>query len=170
MSNDDQVRVIPSKILVPIDFSSSSRQALHAATELAAKFNAHVTLLHVIPEYANIFLPESVSYDTLVEAERKAANERFAVSKSALDAKKIACTVSVEIGSDVAATILDVSERDGVDLLVFTTHGLSGWYPQVFGSVAEKLVKLASCPVLLLRTPWPESTAKVPFGRMMEWW
>jgi len=76
----------------------------------------------------------------------------------------------VEVGSDVASMIIDVAERDDVDLLVFTTHGLSGWYPQVFGSIAEKLVKLAQCPVLLLRTPKPESTAKVPFGRMMEWW
>jgi nucleotide-binding universal stress UspA family protein len=170
MSHEDHASVIPSRILVPIDFSPSSRQALDAAAELAAKFNSHVILLHVIPEYPNIVLPETVSHEALVEAERKAADERFSVSKGALDAKKIACTVSVEIGSDVAATILDVAERDGVDLLVFTTHGLSGWYPQVFGSVAEKLVKLASCPTLLLRTPKPESSAKVPFGRMMEWW
>jgi nucleotide-binding universal stress UspA family protein len=170
MSQDDHASAVPSRILVPIDFSPSSRQALEAATELAEKFNAQVYLLHVIPEYANIVLPETVSHDALVEAERKVANERFAVSKSALGAKEIACTVSVEVGSDVAATILDAVEREEADLLIFTTHGLSGWYPQVFGSVAEKLVRLAQCPVWLLRTPKPESTAKVPFGRMMEWW
>jgi len=143
---------------------------LDAAAELATKFTAHVILLHVIPEYPNAVLPETVSPETLVEAERKAANERFIVSKGALDARNIACAVIVEVGSDVASTILDVVERENVDLLVVTTHGLSGWYPQVFGSIAEKLVKLALCPVLLLRTPKPESTAKVPFGRMMEWW
>jgi len=170
MSQEDQASAIPSRILVPVDFSSSSHQALDAATELAEKFNAQVFLLHVIPEYANIVLPETVSHDAVVEAERQAANERFAVSKAALEAKKIACTVTVEVGSDVAATILDAVDREEADLLVFTTHGLSGWYPQVFGSIAEKLVRLAQCPVLLLRTPKPESTAKVPFGRMMEWW
>ncbi len=53
---------------------------------------------------------------------------------------------------------------------MITTHGLSGWYPQVFGSNAEKIVKLAQCPLVLLRTPKPETTAKVSFGRSMEWW
>jgi len=166
----DHASANPSRILVPIDFSPSSHQALDAAADLAEKFNAHVMLLHVIPEYANAVLPETVTQETLVEAERIAANERFAISKAALDAKRIACSIVVEVGSDVASMIIDVAERDDVDLLVFTTHGLSGWYPQVFGSIAEKLVKLAQCPVLLLRTPKPESTAKVPFGRMMEWW
>jgi nucleotide-binding universal stress UspA family protein len=166
----DHASVNPSRILVPVDFSPSSHQALDAAADLAEKFNAQVTLLHVIPEYANAVLPETVSRETLVEAERIAANERFAISKSALDGKRIACSIVVEVGSDVASMIIDVAERENVDLLVFTTHGLSGWYPQVFGSIAEKLVKLAQCPVLLLRTPKPESTAKVPFGRMMEWW
>ena len=170
MSQEDHASAIPSRILVPVDFSSSSHQALDAATELAEKFNAQIFLLHVIPEYANIVLPETVSHDALVEAERQVANERFAVSKATLEAKKIVCKVSVEVGSDVAATILDAVDREEADLLVFTTHGLSGWYPQVFGSIAEKLVRLAQCPVLLLRTPKPESTAKVPFGRMMEWW
>ena len=166
----DHASANPSRILVPIDFSPSSHQALDAAADLAEKFNAHVMLLHVIPEYANAVLPETVTQETLVEAERIAANERFAISKAALVAKRIACSIVVEVGSDVASMIIDVAERDDVDLLVFTTHGLSGWYPQVFGSIAEKLVKLAQCPVLLLRTPKPESTAKVPFGRMMEWW
>lgn len=166
----ESASVNPSRMLVPIDFSPSSHQALDAAAELAEKFNAHITLLHVIPEYANAVLPETVSQETLVEAERIAANERFAISKAALDAKRIASSIVVEVGGDVASMIVDVAERENVDLLVFTTHGLSGWYPQVFGSIAEKLVKLAQCPVLLLRTPKPESTAKVPFGRMMEWW
>jgi nucleotide-binding universal stress UspA family protein len=166
----DHASVNPSRILVPVDFSPSSHQALDAAADLAEKSNAQVTLLHVIPEYANAVLPETVSQETLVEAERIAANQRFAISKAALDAKRIACSIVVEVGSDVASMIIDVAERENVDLLVFTTHGLSGWYPQVFGSIAEKLVKLAQCPVLLLRTPKPDSTAKVPFGRMMEWW
>ena len=61
-------------------------------------------------------------------------------------------------------------DREQADLVVFTTHGLSGWYPQVFGSIAEKLVRLSPCPILLLRTPKPESSARVSSGRMMEWW
>ena len=170
MSQDVQKSVIPTKILVPVDFSPSSHQALDAAAEHAAKFNATVIMLHVIPEYANAVLPQSVTPESLVEAEKEAANDRFEVSKSVLDGNKIACTAMVEVGTDVVSTILDIAEQENVDLLVFTTHGLSGWYPQVFGSIAEKLVKLAQCPVLLLRATKPESSAKVAGSRMMEWW
>ena len=170
MSNEDEASAIPTKILVPVDFSPSSHDALEAASELAAKFGAQLILLHVIPEFVDALLPATVSQESLVEAQKSAANKRFVVTKGALEAKTISCTTIVEVGADVAATILDVGEREEADLLVFATHGLSGWYPQVFGSIAEKLVRLAQCPVWLLRTPKPESSAKVAIGRMMEWW
>jgi nucleotide-binding universal stress UspA family protein len=166
----DEVSVIPTKILVPIDFSASSHAALDAATELAEKFRAELYLLHVIPEYPDVVLPAGVSEAAIIDEAKKAAADHFEVSQAGLKSKGVKATTSVEVGADVAAAILDAAERESADLLVFTTHGLSGWYPQVFGSIAEKLVRLAACPVLLLRTPKPESSAKVPFGRMMEWW
>jgi nucleotide-binding universal stress UspA family protein len=82
----------------------------------------------------------------------------------------VKASTSIEVGDDVAGSILEAIDREHADLVVITTHGLSGWYPQVFGSIAEKLVRLVTCPLLLLRTPKPETTAKVPFGRSMEWW
>jgi nucleotide-binding universal stress UspA family protein len=82
----------------------------------------------------------------------------------------VKATTIVEVGNDVAGSILDAVERDHIDLVVITTHGLSGWYPMVFGSIAEKIVKLVQCPVMLLRTPKPQSSAKITTGRMMEWW
>jgi nucleotide-binding universal stress UspA family protein len=166
----ETVSVIPTKILVPIDFSASSHAALDAATELAEKFRAELLLLHVIPEFPVVALPETVSEHLIVEAAQKAAEEHFEVSLAGLKSKGVKATSSVEVGQDVAGSILEAVEREKADLLVFTTHGLSGWYPQVFGSIAEKLVKLAHCPVLLIRTEKPESSAKVPFGRSMEWW
>ena len=168
--SQDAISVNPTKILVPVDFSPSSREALEAATGLAEKFNAELYLLHVIPEFSNAVLPETVKQEDLIEAERKAATERFEISKKALDGKGVKCTVSVEVGGDVAGTILDAIERENADLLVFTTHGLSGWYPQVFGSIAEKLVRLVQTPTLLLRTKKPESSAKVTYSGLMEWW
>jgi nucleotide-binding universal stress UspA family protein len=166
----DTVSAIPTKILVPIDFSPSSHAALDAATELAEKFHAELYLLHVIPEFPVVALPETISEETIIEAAKKAAAEHFEVSKAGLVAKGVKATTNIEVGSDVAGSILDAIDREKIDLLVLTTHGLSGWYPQVFGSIAEKLVKLAQCPLLLLRTPKPASSAKVPFGRSMEWW
>ena len=166
----EAVSVIPARILVPIDFSPSSHAALEAATELAEKFRAELYLLHVIPEYPVVSLPQGVSAESLVESAKKVAADHFEVSQAGLKTKGVKATTSVEVGQDVAGTILDVIDREHIDMLVITTHGLSGWYPQVFGSIAEKLVKLVHCPLLLLRTPKPESSAKVSFGRMMEWW
>ena len=45
-----------------------------------------------------------------------------------------------------------VLEREGADMIVLSTHGMSGWRPMVFGSIAEKVIKLAPCPLLLLRS------------------
>jgi nucleotide-binding universal stress UspA family protein len=63
-----------------------------------------------------------------------------------------------------------VAENEHADMVVVSTHGTTGWHPLVFGSIAEKLVKLVQVPVLLLRTQKPESSAKVSSGRLMEWW
>ncbi len=168
--SEPSISVIPTRILVPIDFSPSSHAALDAATELAEKFHAEVFLLTVIPEFPNISLPDSITEATVIERAKKEASERFRVSQSALGAKGVIVKSSVEVSNDVAGAILDAIEREQANLVVITTHGLSGWYPQVFGSIAEKVVKLAHCPTLLLRTPKPESSAKIPFGRSMEWW
>jgi nucleotide-binding universal stress UspA family protein len=50
---------------------------------------------------------------------------------------------------------MKVVEREHVDMIVISTHGISGWHPLVFGSIAEKVVKLAQCPLLLLRSAKP---------------
>jgi nucleotide-binding universal stress UspA family protein len=65
---------------------------------------------------------------------------------------------------------MEVVEREHVDMVVISTHGISGWHPLVFGSIAEKVVKLVQCPLLLLRSAKPESGVKKPSGRATEWW
>jgi nucleotide-binding universal stress UspA family protein len=166
----DAASVIPTKILVPIDFSPSSHASLDTATELAEKYRAQLYLLHIIPRYPALALPEGVSADAIIDVARKEAADHFEVSQAGLKAKGVKASTSIEVGDDVAGSILEAIDREHADLVVITTHGLSGWYPQVFGSIAEKLVRLVTCPLLLLRTPKPETTAKVPFGRSMEWW
>jgi nucleotide-binding universal stress UspA family protein len=65
---------------------------------------------------------------------------------------------------------MDVVEREHIDMAVISTHGISGWHQLVFGSIAEKVVKLVQCPLLLRRSPKPESDQKIPSGRASEWW
>jgi nucleotide-binding universal stress UspA family protein len=149
---------IPAKILLPIDFSPSSHLALEQATVLAQHFHAAIQLVHVIPEDANL------------EEAKKEAEERFAVSVAGLTAKGIKASSLVEVENDVAGCILDVIDREKVDMIVISTHGTTGWHPLVFGSIAEKLVRLVHIPLLLVRTEKPVSSVKVKSGRLMEWW
>jgi nucleotide-binding universal stress UspA family protein len=161
---------VPSKILVPIDFSSSSHNALEAATELAEQFHAELFLLNIIPEFPAVSLPESVTEGAIIDVAKKEAETHLAKSKKSLDAKNVTAKTSVVVSDDVAGAILEAIDHDHIDYLVISTHGRSGWYPSVFGSIAEKVVKLAPCPVLLLRTPQPKGSAKVKPTRLMEWW
>jgi len=55
-------------------------------------------------------------------------------------------------------------------MVVISTHGISGWHPLVFGSIAEKVVKLVQCPLLLLRSAKPDSSVKIRSERSIEWW
>jgi nucleotide-binding universal stress UspA family protein len=149
---------IPAKILLPIDFSPSSHAALEQATVLAQHFHAALYLVHVIHESAN------------VEGEKKEAAAHFAVSVAGLATKGIKATSSVEVDNDIVGSILDVIEREKIDMIMVSTHGTTGWHPLVFGSITEKLVKLVHIPLLLVRTEKPESSVKVKSGRLMEWW
>ena len=166
----DSLSVIPSTILVPVDFSPSSRQAVDEAVELAEKFGAKLYLLHIVPESSGLILPQGVTEQSLIDTNKRNATEQFERSLSDLKSRGLKVTTRVEVGGDVAGTILDVIEREHIDLIVISTHGLSGWYPAIFGSVTEKLLRLVPCPLLLLRTPKPKSSARVPSERLMEWW
>lgn len=59
---------------------------------------------------------------------------------------------------DVADEIVRIAETEKADLIVTATHGTTGWRRFVFGSVAEKVVRLAKCPVLTIRNPQEEGT------------
>ena len=154
---------IPTKILVPIDFSPSSHAAVESAADLAQHFGAAIHLVHVIPMFPATTFPDFIPETKFLEAAKSDAEHHFAAATADLTGKGIKVTSSIEVGDDVSSNILEVAERENVDLVVIST-------PLVFGSIAEKVMKLVHCPVLLLRTPKPVSSAKVASGRMMEWW
>jgi nucleotide-binding universal stress UspA family protein len=170
MPESNSLSSIPTKILVPVDFSPSSRAALESAADLAQHFGAAIHLVHVIPMFPATTLPDFIPESKFIEETTKEAERHFAAVVKDLTGKGIKVSSSVEVGDDVASSILEAAERESVDMVVISTHGLTGWHPLVFGSIAEKVMKLVSCPVLLLRTPKPASSAKVSSGRLMEWW
>lgn len=170
MSEDRVYAAIPTKILLPIDFSPSSQAALDMAADLAMHFHATLHLVNVIPFFTNTTFPDFVPEQNFLQEARATAEANLAKCRAALTARGIKSTSRVEEGNDVASTLMEAVEREDADMVVISTHGISGWHPLVFGSIAEKVMKLVACPVLLLRTPKPVSSAKVSSGRLMEWW
>jgi len=150
---------IPTKILVPLDFSSSSDAALETASDLAEHFHAELYLLNVIPmppmSTKTVSFPES---EDLHRAEGN-AERQLAMCEAALLSKGIKASSNIEIGDDVVGSIMQAIEREHVDMIVISTHGISGWRPMIFGSIAEEVVKNVQCPLLLLRSVKPVATA-----------
>ena len=159
---------IPTKILLPIDFSPSSQAALDMAADLAGHFHAELYLVNVIPMFPNTKIADLVPEAEFIREARSFAEGHLAKCHAALKARGVKSTSSVEVGNDVAGNIMAVVEREHIDLVVISTHGISGWHPLVFGSIAEKVVKLVQCPLLLLRSGKPG--AMTSSARSTEWW
>jgi universal stress protein A len=147
------------KILCPTDFSEPSYGALKAANELALHFSSELLVIHVvapvplvpaaptvpvtfnIPEYQQEL--EISSRKTLEDLVKKRVPE------------KIRVRTQVMLG-EAADQIEKIADEEKVDLIVMATHGQTGWRRFVFGSVTEKVVRLASQPVLTIRVPLTE--------------
>ena len=160
----------PTKILLPIDFSASSQAALEMAYDLAGHFGAELYLMNVIPVFPTTTLPDLVPETAFIQEARTYSERHLAKCKAALAARGVSSTSSVEVGNDIAGNIMEVVDREHIDMIVISTHGISGWHPLVFGSIAEKVVKLALCPLLLLHSAKPESGVKNSSDRSTEWW
>jgi nucleotide-binding universal stress UspA family protein len=161
---------IPTRILLPIDFSASSKAALEMAADLAKHFRAELHLVNVIPMFPTTTLPDVLPEAEFIQEARTFAEQHLAKCHAALAARGVKSTSSVEVGNDIAGNILEVVKREHVDMVVISTHGISGWRPLVFGSIAEKVVKLVECPLLLLRSAKPDADGKIPGGNSTEWW
>jgi nucleotide-binding universal stress UspA family protein len=170
MSERGALESIPTKILLPIDFSPSSQAALETAADLALHFHAELFLVNIIPLFSTFTSEYSVPQVQFQQEEKTRAEKHLAKALAALTNRGVKAGSSVEVANDIAGCIMEVLEREHADLVVISTHGISGWHPLVFGSIAEKVVKLVQCPLLLLRSPKPETGVKTLSGRSMEWW
>jgi nucleotide-binding universal stress UspA family protein len=140
------------RILAPTDFSELSKQGLERALELAETFGANLTLLHVVepPPYpVEGIVPAHLGATLLDDLEREANNELAHILRPP-PGSKVAVTRRVVIGVPYRK-IIEVAEEEKADLIVMTTHGRTGLSHLVMGSVAEKVVRTAPCPVLTIR-------------------
>jgi len=145
------------KILVPTDLSDCSSHALDEAQQFAQQFSAHLDLLYVwamppllAPEA--LFTGVGSNEQPLLSWLGNTARELLArFERTANDAGIHFNATFCEPG-DPASAIIEHATRGGYDLLVLGTHGRSGLAHAVLGSVAEKVVRRAPCPVLTVRT------------------
>jgi nucleotide-binding universal stress UspA family protein len=161
---------IPTKILLPIDSSSSSQAALEMAADLAKHFPAELYPLNVIPMFPTTTIPDLIPENEFIQANREFAERHLTKCHEALAARRVKSTSSVEVGNDIAGSIMEVLKRERIGMVVISTHGISGWHPLVFGSIAEKVVKLVQCPLLLLRSARPVTGAKTRPEHSGRWW
>lgn len=147
------------RILVPVDFSEPSRKALAYAAELARPLGAVLEVVHVaeVPAFVpSASLPEARASDlSLVTLVREGAEELLA--KFIGEAAELGIKVQasrLEIGSP-AQVIPEVAGAGGYDLIVIGTHGRTGLAHALIGSVAERVVRHAPCPVLSVRPNGP---------------
>jgi len=148
------------RVLCPTDFSEGSLQALSAARDIARKFGSEIALIHVLsimPVLAAdpTFVFENAEYERLLNED---AQKRLNDIVDELQREGITSRAFLGHG-DAAGEIVRISEQYKVNLIVIATFGKTGWRRLAFGSVTEKVVRLASCPVLTIRGVEPKVAA-----------
>jgi nucleotide-binding universal stress UspA family protein len=162
LSEEDAMTRGFARILVPTDFSPPSAAALATAKELAARFGASIHLLHVLEDpYATAGFAAEV-YGCLPpglkEAWLKTAETQMLAAFPEREREPFRATAAVAFGSS-ARTIVEYADANGFDLIVMGTHGRGGVAHLLIGSVAERVVRTAFCPVLTVREMGAQQTA-----------
>ena len=141
------------RILVPIDFSDHSKEALDTAIQLAELFGSTIHLLHCyhiqtagISPYG-IVLPSGYYADLRDAAEKRLRDWHDILSKEGIKSESILSADSPSLAITLAA------EEFKSDLIIMGTRGLSGLKHAMLGSVTERVVRLAPCPVLTVKHP-----------------
>jgi len=158
----------PTRILAPTDFSPPSDQALEYARRTAARCGATLHLLHVLEETvdtsfgAEVLVPDSPE----VQAARlEEAREKLAHRRGGAENEQPRASTEVVAGSSTR-TIVRYAADNGFDLIVMGTHGRTGFAHLLMGSVAEGVVRTASCPVLSIHQPPEEPRRSAATNRL----
>lgn len=141
------------KILVPTDFSEASKESLRYACMLADSLNASLHIIHVNqnPYVPGGFLDSYVPPPDLFEEIERAASRDLEALLTAEQKNKYGAVLVRRTGT-AAQEILDYLREEGdIDLVVMATHGRGGAARLMMGSVADKVVRAAPCPVLTIR-------------------
>jgi nucleotide-binding universal stress UspA family protein len=151
------------RILVPTDFSETSQAAVQYGVEMARGFKAELHLLNV-PEHPGE-AAEAEYPIGLFENMQNAAYDRLSKLLTDEEARSVPVSFTMRIGTPYDEIVRYAVERE-IDLIVMGTHGRKGIAHAVMGSVAEKVVRKAPCPVLTIHHPEREFIVpEKPTGR-----
>jgi nucleotide-binding universal stress UspA family protein len=165
LAADSRAAFALKRILVPMDFSDCSRKALSYAAAFAQQFQARLTLLHILEPYVpvpelSIVAPESIEGQMRETAERELRAVQQALGEEI-------CAKTVMRTGTPFVEITEAARELGSDLIIISTHGHTGLAHVLLGSTAEKVVRHAPCPVLVVREREHEFVAddKAAVGR-----
>ena len=155
------------QILCPVDFSPFARRALDHAAVLARWYEAELTVLHVSP-----LMPTLFGMEPAVHAATLAPFDREALGRELLKfvGETVNATPRPQLlvrSGPAATTVLEYAAENKVDLIVLGTHGRTGFERLMLGSVTEKVVRKARCPVLTVPKGASEGPERPLFGRIL---
>ncbi len=141
------------KICCPVDFSEPSRRALQVAASLARRHGAELVLFHAYP-VPGYTLPEGsvVPSPHMLQELASETDAHLADWKKEAEGMGVAAVTTAQGVGEPSGEIVDFARESGTNLLVIGTHGRSGLRHAILGSVAERVVRHASCPVLTIRS------------------
>lgn len=154
-----------SRVLCPVDFSETSSQAVEQAVAIAGWYRARLTAVHV---YSPIFMPVPglpPPADRVTDSALHRVHDETTKFVEAAQAAGVGVDVAIDVGQP-AAEILERARSLPADLIVMGTHGASGVERLVLGSVTEKVLRKATCPVLTI-PPRTHATSRFPFRRIL---
>ena len=144
-----------TNVLVATDFSDTSESALNYGREFARTFGATLHVLHVVENALMWAGPEAAGIDFMHLQDELEAGARNTLSRivTTEDREQLRAVTAVRTGNSPAFEIAAYAKAEGIDLIVMGTHGRGMMGHVLMGNVAEKVVRIAACPVLTVHHP-----------------
>ena len=162
----ERLKATVTRMLVPVDFSDCSRDALEYGALIAQRSKTSLKLFHVL-EPVSYGLDFTLPQMAQRESSKTAITKRLSDFVSALASLGLVSDFLIS-GGLPADSILDAARAQSVDVIVMGTHGRRGVSHALFGSVAESVLRRSSCPVLTVRSPkLPPDHRRVLSGQSM---
>lgn len=150
-TTNEHARIAIKKILAPTDFSPASESALKYALRLSCEFGSALTFLHILEPVMPLTFEGLSMSPPLPETESSEANTRLKALVATARERGVTGAKAMYRRGIASQEIVETARDLDVDLIVMATHGHTGWKHFAIGSTAERVVRAAPCPVLVVR-------------------